>query len=173
MFTHLREVGSFEGDKAMFYRRVIVVSLEHLHRVGLVYRDLKLKTSSWTTGHVNITDFGFSTLVSPTISAPVGHCVGLLRSSMAMVWTGGPWVSWYMKFLQGCPPYTSHMEAGEARQLEIYEQIVSTKLICPDYFSLELVDLVARLLSSYEKNRLGWRGLSGSTTGSRRLTGAW
>ena len=85
LFTHLREVGSFEEDKAMFYRRVIVVSLEHFHRVGLVYRDLKLKTSSWTTGHVNITDFGFSTLVSPTISAPVGHCVGLLRSSMAMV----------------------------------------------------------------------------------------
>ena len=29
-------------------------------------------------------------------------------------------------------------------------QIISTMLICPDYFSLELVDLVSRLLSRYE-----------------------
>ena len=37
----------------------------------------------------------------------------------------------------------------------MYEQIISTMLICPDYFSLELVDLVSRLLSRYEENRLG------------------
>jgi hypothetical protein len=35
------------------------------------------------------------------------------------------------------------------------EQIISTKLICPEYFSLELGDLVTRLLSRYEENRLG------------------
>ena len=58
----------------------------------------------------------------------------------------------------GVAPYTSHREAGEGRQLEIYEQIISTKLICPDYFSLELVDLVTRLLSRYEENRLGVEG---------------
>ena len=43
----------------------------------------------------------------------------------------------------GVVPYTSHREAGEARQLEIYEQIIPTKLICPDYFFLELVDQAA------------------------------
>lgn len=52
-------------------------------------------------------------------------------------------------------PFTSHREAGEDRQLQIYEQIISTKLTCPDYFSLELVDLVTRLLSRYKENRLG------------------
>ena len=33
-----------------------------------------------------------------------------------------------------------------------------SKLICPDYFSLELVDLVTRLLSRYEENRLWVEG---------------
>ena len=33
--------------------------------------------------------------------------------------------------------------------------LVSTKLICPDNFSMELGDLVTRLLSRYEQNRLG------------------
>ena len=55
----------------------------------------------------------------------------------------------------GVAPYTSHRDVGEGRHLEIYEQIISTKLICPDYFSLELGDLVTRLLSRYEENRLG------------------
>ena len=64
---------------------------------------------------------------------------------MVLVLTVGPWV----------PPYTSHMEDGEGRQVEIYEQFISTKLICPDYFSLELGDLVTRLLSRHEENRLG------------------
>ena len=41
----------------------------------------------------------------------------------------------------GVAPYTSHREAMEGRQVEMYEQIIPTKLICPDYFSLELVEL--------------------------------
>ena len=55
-------------------------------------------------------------------------------------------------------PYTSHMEDGEDRQVEIYKQFISTKVICPDYFSLELEDLGTRLLSRHEENRLGVEG---------------
>ena len=54
----------------------------------------------------------------------------------------------------------------------MYKQIIPTKLICPDYFSLELVKLHTRLLSMYKENRLGYRGLSENTVGSERLTGA-
>ena len=69
LFTHLREVGSFEEDKARFYMREIVVSLEYLHSVAVVYRDLKPENILLDkTGHVKITDFGFSALVSPTSS---------------------------------------------------------------------------------------------------------
>ena len=55
----------------------------------------------------------------------------------------------------GLPTFTSHKEAGEGRQVEMYEQIILTKLICPDFFSLELVKLHTRLLSMYKENRLG------------------
>ena len=44
---------------------------------------------------------------------------------------------------EGVATYTSHSEAGEGRKLEIYKQIIPTKLICPDYFFLELVDQAA------------------------------
>ena len=49
----------------------------------------------------------------------------------------------------GVAPYTSHSKARKGRQVEIYKQIISNKLICPDYFSLEMVVLVTRLLSRY------------------------
>jgi hypothetical protein len=62
---------------------------------------------------------------------------------MVLVLTGGSWT------------YTSHMEDWEGRQVEIKEQIISTKFICPDNFSMELGDLVTRLLSRYKQNRLG------------------
>jgi hypothetical protein len=38
-------------------------------------------------------------------------------------------------------PYTSHREAGKGRLMEMYVQIIPTKLICPGFFSLELVEL--------------------------------
>ena len=41
----------------------------------------------------------------------------------------------------GVDTFTWHREAMEGRQVEMYEQIIPTKLICPDYFSLELVEL--------------------------------
>ena len=49
----------------------------------------------------------------------------------------------------GVAPYTSHSKAREGRQVEIYKLVISSKLLCPDCFSLELAVLVTRLLSRY------------------------
>lgn len=38
---HLEREGIFMEDTAAFYLAEIVVSLEHLHRQGIIYRDLK------------------------------------------------------------------------------------------------------------------------------------
>ena len=46
----------------------------------------------------------------------------------------------------GVAPYTSHREAGEGRQLEIYEQIISSAQTWSWW-------TFTRLLSRYEENR--------------------
>ena len=38
-------------------------------------------------------------------------------------------------------PYTSYREAGKGRLMKMYLKIFPTKLICPGFFSLELVEL--------------------------------
>jgi serine/threonine protein kinase len=163
LFSHLRSVGSFGEDMARFYLREILVSMEYMHSLGVVYRDLKPENILLDkTGHVKITDFGFSTLLSHT--SPSWTLCGTPEYLAPEVILGqghGRGVDWWAmgilayEMCAGVPPYTSDKEAGEARQVEIYEQIISSKLICPGYFSYELVDLVTKLLSRYPENRLG------------------
>ena len=106
---------------------------------GVDYRDLNLDK----TGHVNITD-GFSTLVSTTTS-PRWTLRGGTHDYLAHddILSDGHGVDWWAmphEMCAGVAPYTLHWDAWEGRHLEIYEQIISTKL--PDYFSMELVDMI-------------------------------
>ena len=51
----------FGRNICMFYLAEVASSLEYLHSVGVVYRDLKLENILVDTeGHVKIVDFGFS-----------------------------------------------------------------------------------------------------------------
>ena len=163
LFTHLRSVDRFEESKARFYMREIVVTLEYLHSLGVVYRDLKPENILLDeSGHVKITDFGFSTRTSP--SMPRWTLCGTPEYLAPEVILGhghGPGVDWWAmgilvyEMCAGVPPFTSSKEEGEERQLEIYEQIISKNLACPDSFSVGLVDLVTKLLCRYEEKRLG------------------
>ena len=163
LFEHLRSVGKFQEEKARFYVREILVSLEYLHSLDLVYRDLKPENILLDeAGHVKITDFGFSTRMSP--STPRWTLCGTPEYLAPEVILGhghGVGVDWWAlgilvyEMCAGVPPFSSRKEEGEERQLEIYEQIISNTISFPDFFSRQLVDLITRLLCSYEENRLG------------------
>jgi len=163
LFEHLRSVGKFKEDKARFYVREILVSLEYLHSLGLVYRDLKPENILLNeAGHVKITDFGFSTMMSST--TPRWTLCGTPEYLAPEVILGhghGVGVDWWAlgilvyEMCAGAPPFSSRKEEGEDRQLEIYEQIISNTIIFPSFFSSELVNMITRLLCRCEEDRLG------------------
>ncbi|KAJ1555914.1 camp-dependent protein kinase catalytic subunit [Cladochytrium tenue] len=61
LWSHIRRYGRFLEDEARFYISEIVLALEYIHSYGIIYRDLKPENILVTTsGHLKITDFGFS-----------------------------------------------------------------------------------------------------------------
>merc|ERR1719333_1463126 len=65
LFTYLRMAGTFPITTTLFYSSEIVSALSYLHSLSIVYRDLKPENILLdNTGHVVITDFGFSKVIS-------------------------------------------------------------------------------------------------------------
>jgi serine/threonine protein kinase len=60
----LRNEGRFEEKRAMFYAAEILLALEHLHKEGIIYRDLKPENVLLDNeGHIKLTDFGLSKIL--------------------------------------------------------------------------------------------------------------
>ena len=59
VFYHLSREKFFPEERARFYAAEIVSALDHLHKQGTIYRDLKLENLLFDRdGHIKITDFG-------------------------------------------------------------------------------------------------------------------
>lgn len=60
-FTLISRYGTIEEERCKLYMAELVLSLEHLHKHGVVYRDLKPENVLLDgEGHVKLTDFGLS-----------------------------------------------------------------------------------------------------------------
>ncbi|XP_078418143.1 ribosomal protein S6 kinase alpha-5 isoform X3 [Cetorhinus maximus] len=61
LFTHLSQRERFTEHAVRIYSGEIVLALEHLHKLGIIYRDIKLENILLdSNGHVVLTDFGLS-----------------------------------------------------------------------------------------------------------------
>ena len=61
LYSVLNQQRYFGKNIAMFYLSEVLASLEYLHNIGIVYRDLKLENILVDmSGHIKIVDFGFS-----------------------------------------------------------------------------------------------------------------
>ncbi|XP_050036786.1 ribosomal protein S6 kinase alpha-5-like isoform X2 [Dermacentor andersoni] len=61
LFTHLYQRDHFTESEVRIYIGEIVLALEHLHKLGIIYRDIKLENILLDSqGHIVLTDFGLS-----------------------------------------------------------------------------------------------------------------
>lgn len=61
LFFHLGKVGRFPEERSKFYAAQIVLALEYVHKLGVIYRDLKPENVLLDQhGNVRLTDFGLS-----------------------------------------------------------------------------------------------------------------
>ncbi|KAM7538559.1 hypothetical protein Aperf_G00000048700 [Anoplocephala perfoliata] len=162
LFSRLAKEFMFTETDVMFYLAEIAVALNHLHQLGIVYRDLKPENVLLTEeGHIKLTDFGLSKVsiydgtddnksysfcgtveyMAPEIVNRRGH------SSAADWWSFG--VLMY-EMLTGTLPFH-----GDTRK-DTMTQIMKAKLEMPQSLSPGAQSLLRQLFKRTPANRLGY-----------------
>ncbi|KAJ3102110.1 hypothetical protein HDU97_000752 [Phlyctochytrium planicorne] len=61
LYFHVAHFGKFDEPRCQFYAAEIFLAIEFLHRIGIVYRDLKLENILLgRDGHIRVADFGLA-----------------------------------------------------------------------------------------------------------------
>ena len=64
IFFHLNKLKKFSELQAKFYFSEILLGIEYLHKLNIVYRDIKPENILMDVdGHIRIADFGLSKII--------------------------------------------------------------------------------------------------------------
>eukprot|EP00184_Porphyridium_aerugineum_P007287 CAMPEP_0184706422 /NCGR_PEP_ID=MMETSP0313-20130426/36752_1 /TAXON_ID=2792 /ORGANISM="Porphyridium aerugineum, Strain SAG 1380-2" /LENGTH=619 /DNA_ID=CAMNT_0027167975 /DNA_START=553 /DNA_END=2412 /DNA_ORIENTATION=+ len=148
----------------------ILLALEHVHSLGVIYRDLKLENVLLDSeGHVRVADFGLSKIVSAAegekpvdqtnlkVQGAKTFCgtreyvapemlVGRQYGQSVDLWALGILI--YEILCGRTPFYASNRD-------EVYDRIESAPLKFPRHLSSDVVSLIRGLLDRNPKTRLG------------------
>jgi serine/threonine-protein kinase Psk1 len=86
----------FSEEVATFYLAELILALEHLHSLGIVYRDLKPENCLLDSdGHVVLTDFGLSKVAIAEKTNTVCGTVEYMAPEILMEQHYGKGVDWW------------------------------------------------------------------------------
>jgi protein kinase X len=155
LFSYLRNAGRFSNSTSNFYAAEIVSALEYLHRMNIVYRDLKPENLLLDReGHLKLTDFGFAkTLLDRTwtlCGTPEYLAPEIIQSkghNKAVDW----WALGILIFemLVGMPPFF------DDNPFAIYQKILKGIIEWPRNLDHIAKDLTKKLLVLDRTKRLG------------------
>ncbi|XP_071162584.1 ribosomal protein S6 kinase alpha-5-like [Mytilus edulis] len=169
LFTHLNSNEQFEEKDVRVYIGEITLALETLHKLGIIYRDIKLENILLdSTGHIVLTDFGLSKEFLPTdkYHRAFSFC-GTIEYMAPEVVEGSSGghdfaVDWWSlgvltyELLTGASPFT--VEGERNTQSEVSRRILKASPPIPKSFSSEAKDFILKLLTKDPHERLGSRG---------------
>ncbi|CAI5695944.1 unnamed protein product [Oreochromis niloticus] len=163
LFTHLVQRVRFKEQEVALYSGEIVLALEHLHELGIVYRDLKLENILLdSNGHIVLTDFGLSKEFDQAERA-FSIC-GTIEYMAPEIVEGGESghdkaVDWWSlgvlmyELLTGGSPFT--VDGDENSHTDIAKRIAKKDPPFPKDMGPLAKDLIQRLLIKDPKKRLG------------------
>ncbi|KAJ3154964.1 Ribosomal protein S6 kinase beta-1 [Geranomyces michiganensis] len=169
LFTYLAKEKMFAEPVACFYIAELLLALEHLHGLGIIYRDLKPENVLLgADGHVQLTDFGLSkvALDARTVCGTIEFMAPEVLDDHRTEGYGAAvdyWSLGIMLFdmLTGSPPFT-----GNNRK-KIMDGILKKKVVWPKYLTVNARDLCNKLLQKNPTKRLGSGGATGAAAVKR------
>ncbi|XP_044520955.1 ribosomal protein S6 kinase alpha-5 isoform X6 [Gracilinanus agilis] len=165
LFTHLSQRERFTENEVQIYIGEIVLALEHLHKLGIIYRDIKLENILLdNNGHVVLTDFGLSKeFLADETERAYSFC-GTIEYMAPDIVRGGDTghdkaVDWWSlgvlmyELLTGASPFT--VDGEKNSQAEISRRILKSEPPYPQEMSALAKDIIQHLLVKDPKKRLG------------------
>lgn len=153
LFHHLSTNNSlgnvFKEDDVAFYSAQMALGLRHLHKLGIVYRDLKPENCLLDSrGYLVLTDFGLSKDIGD--NEQCNSIIGTPEYMAPEILKGEDYdykVDWWslgcviFDMMSGKPPFTGNSHKA------IQDKILTKKLTLPFYFSMDAKDLLNKLLN--------------------------
>ncbi|CAF1415307.1 unnamed protein product [Rotaria sp. Silwood1] len=170
LFTHLNKRQHFSEQDAKIYIAELTLALGQLHKLGIIYRDIKLENILLDSdGHIVLADFGLSKEFRPDDAdkRTYSFC-GTIEYMAPEVVKGGDaghdfTVDWWslgvltFELLTGASPFT--VDGDKNTQPEISKRIIKNQPLIPNHISKVAKDFILKLLIKNPKRRLGAKGL--------------
>ncbi|XP_048488117.1 ribosomal protein S6 kinase alpha-5 [Plutella xylostella] len=164
LFTHLYQREHFTEDEVRIYIAEIILALEQLHKLGIIYRDIKLENILLDAeGHIVLTDFGLSKEFCGNEKRAYSFCGTIEYMAPEVVRSGSQGhdiaVDWWSvgvltyELLTGASPFT--VEGEKNTQQEITKRIVRCSYPVPPDVGAEGRDFIKKLLVKDPRRRLG------------------
>ncbi|XP_047132858.1 ribosomal protein S6 kinase alpha-5 isoform X1 [Hydra vulgaris] len=168
LFTHLYNRAHFTENEAKFYTAEVVIALEFLHKLGVIYRDIKLENILLDgDGHIVLTDFGLSKEfhhLHENVDERAYSFCGTIEYMAPEIVNGdknghGMAVDWwslgvlFYELVTGASPFT--VEGEQNSQREISWRILNIDPPMPKVISKFAQDFIWRLLQKNPAKRLG------------------
>jgi ribosomal protein S6 kinase alpha-5 len=168
LFTHLFKREHFTEIEVRIYIGEITLALEHLHKLGIIYRDIKLENILLDSdGHICLCDFGLSKefMEEDADKRTYSFCGTLeyMAPEVVMGDCGHNFtVDWWSlgvltyELLTGASPFT--VEGEKNQPSDISKRILKSQPPMPRLFSKNAKDFILKLLNKTPSKRLGANG---------------
>jgi len=159
LFFHLSRDTRFDEGRGRFYAAEVTLALEYLHRMHVVFRDLKPENVLLDAdGHIKLTDFGLSKegVVDNASAKTMCGTPEYLAPEVVMRRGGGRSADWYslgaliFEMLTGLPPFYSNVPG---KVIAAKRQGVSVEI--PEYISHVARSIMVALMQEDPEVRLG------------------